>query len=303
MIGKPLIISNDFEEAWKKYKDYIEKTGLYARVDTIMTEDGPRYRVLAYNEKCNLKRYCNATHMDLRALARTYMRVTKLKVATERMMNFIESETIRVALEEAIREKTGLKKAFAELVERHPVYEWCQRIRAGRAGRMGAVDALMFLGWIDIHEANTAGRAKSIWGLTPEGKKVSGRKFKGRPELKGIAYMMAKRVIMAKDPYYYPLYQAKKEYLLNKYPEKVVVKTKNGPMEFKKGEKGYAAVINGKAMFWLMQLLVSNAQQVIREAEGYIVPKHHPHIEPKPSEDAVPSEEILRAVREGRHWV
>jgi len=301
MRGKVLIVSYDPKEAWQSYRRYVSETGNYARVDILPPEKGMsgyRYAVVAYDEPCKLSKYCKATHMDLRALAKTYMRVSKLKVATSRLIEFVESDAIREALEEAIREKAALKKAFEKIVQRHPVYEWCRRIKAGK-GALSAVDALMFLGWIDPHECNTGGRAKAYWGLVPTAKLTPNQSARARIELKGIAYMIAKRVIMGKDSYYYPLYQAKRAYLLNKYPEKVVVERGGKTFTFEKGKPGYNAVINGKAMFWLMQLLVSNAQQVIREAEGLKVPKHRNHINPKPSPDAFPSSRILDAIRTG----
>jgi len=300
--GRVLVLTTDQEEAWQTYRKYVHETGLYARVDILPPEKGSSknvLRVVAYDEPCRLNEYCDATHMDLRLLAKTYMRVSKLRVATSRLVKFVESDTVRAALEEATREKAALKRVFKEVVQRHPIYRWCQNVSAGRGGTLGAVDALMFLGWIDPHECNTGGRAKAFWGLTPEGKLTANRKAKGRPELKGVAYMITKRVIMGKDSYYYPLYQAKREWFETKYPEKIVVERGGKTHVFENGKPGYRAVINGKAMFWLMQLLVSNAQQVIRETEGLEVPKHHPHIEPKPAPNAVPDEDILDAVRNG----
>lgn len=303
MRGNILLITQDIEEALNKYKEYTSSTGLYARIDILPPEKNAgsfRYRVVAYDEPCNLKLYCDATHTDLRALAKMYLKIVKLKVATQASLKFVQSDAIRVALQEAIKEKYYLRKAFEEIVQRHPIYDWCRRVKAGK-GTLGPVDALMLLGFIDPHECNTGGRAKKFWGLTPEGKKVSGIKTVGKPELKGVAYMIVKRIIMGMDSYYYPLYQAKKQYLLSRYPEKIAVNVGNKIVEYDRGKKGYEAVINGKAMFWLMQLVVSNAQQIIREAERLSVPRHHPHIDPKPSESAVPSDEILEAVKSGKH--
>jgi len=302
VIGRVLLETRDAEKAWQAYRKYVVETGNYARVDVLPPERGSsgfRYAVVAYDEPCRLDRYMpGITHMDLRALAKTYLRVTKLKMEAERLAGFVESETVRAILEKSAEEKGALKREIEALVSRHPVYQWCRRIKSGR-GRMGAVDALMFLGFIDPHECTSGGRAKKYWGLTPEGRRRAGRKAAGKPELKGVAYMMASRIVMAKDEYYYPFYQAKREYLLSKYPERIPVDLGGRVVEFERGKPGYMAVINGKALFWLMGLIVSHAQQVIREAEGYEVPKHSFHIPPKPDEYAEPPEELLEAVRRG----
>ena len=51
-----------------------------------------------------------------------------------------------------------------------------------------------------------------------------------------------------------------------------------------------------KAIYWLAALLVSHAQQIKREAEGYQVPSHRMHIPPKSSPDEAPPEKLLEAV-------
>jgi len=45
-------------------------------------------------------------------------------------------------------------------------------------------------------------------------------------------------------------------------------------------------------------LLVSHAQQIIREAEGYGVTPHRMHVAPKSSMDQIPLERLLEALRE-----
>ncbi|MEM4546127.1 MAG: glycosyltransferase family 2 protein [Nitrososphaerota archaeon] len=57
--------------------------------------------------------------------------------------------------------------------------------------------------------------------------------------------------------------------------------------------------VEAKARNWLSSLLISNAQQIIREAEGYSVPKHRFHIEPKPSSDATADPVIIDAIKKG----
>lgn len=302
MIGKPIIVTYDVEEAWNAYKDYVAKTGFYARVDKLPPdkgETGIKYVVYGYDEPCHLDRIIpKTTHSDLREMAKHYLRLVKLKVASSHMIKWIESDVIRNAIKESLEEKAHMKRFFASIVEKHPIYEWCRRIRAGKA-TLGAVDALMFLGFIDPHEAQTGGRAKAYWGITPMGKLTKGMRAKGVTICKGIIYNITTRVLMGKDPYYVPYKEAKKEFLLAKYPESITVERGGKMVTFKKGEPGYMATIEAKARNWLSSLLISNAQQIIREAEGYSVPKHRFHIEPKPSHDATADPKIIDAIKKG----
>ncbi|MEM4006042.1 MAG: hypothetical protein QXT92_00090 [Nitrososphaerota archaeon] len=296
-MGKIVVAtSDDFREALEAYRQYVAETGKYARIVHQKPErkEVRKYVVYGYDEECRLGKYIKATHMDLTSLAKHYITLTKMKVATERLLELTLSDTIRLALEEKKYLKESLK-----MLEPHPIYKWCTCVKAGK-GTLGVVDALMFLGFIDPHEATTGAKAKAFWGLTPQAKLEASKKISARVELKGIAYMIAKRVIMGKDPYYYALYDAKKRFLMNKYPDKLVFKRGNKVTVYEKGKPGYAAGINGKAMFWLMQLLVSHAQEIIRTAEGYEVPKHYYHIPPKPLDiDAEPEPSLVEIVEKG----
>lgn len=300
-MGKIVVVAtDDFREALEAYRKYIAETGKYARIVHQKPEkkEVRKYVVYGYDEECRLNKYIKATHMDLTNLAKHYLTLTKMKVATERLVGTTFSDTIRMALEESIKEKEYLKKSL-QMLEPHPIYKWCTSIRAGK-GTLGVVDALMFLGFIDPHEATTGAKAKAFWGLTPQAKLEASKRVSARIELKGIAYMIAKRVIMGKDPYYYTLYNAKRRFLMDKYPEKLTFTRGNKVVTYEKGKPGYAAGINNKAMFWLMQLLVSHAQEIIRTAEEYDVPKHYYHIPPKPFDiDAEPEPELIEIVEKG----
>jgi hypothetical protein len=266
-------------EAFRACREYRESTGLYARVVAQTAKDSPvAYVVYGYGEPCRLDRYIpDVTHDGLRILARAYMNATKLRTSLAAMAKHPSApDVVHSIVEDVAEDKESILDRAAALVSKHPIYGWCEIVSAGR-GSLGAAAALTFLGFIDPHEATTAGKAKSFWGLTPEGKLRSGERAGFNPLLKGFATFAAQRVIMGKDSYYVPLYQAKKEYYVSK------------------GIKH----AHPKAVFWLAALLVSHAQQIIREAEGYEVPRHRMHIRPKDTPDETPPEQTLAALRRG----
>jgi hypothetical protein len=283
-------IFKDVSEAFDAYRKYVESTGLYARIvrRTVLSAriEGQTlpsgsviYEVYGYDEECRLGKYVpGMTHDGFRMLASAYLNTTKLRAALELMSEYPSApEVVHSIIMDIAKDKKRILERAEDIVKNHPVYRWCKMVSAGR-GSLGAQMSLMFLGFIDPHEADTGGKAKAFWGLTEAGKLRSGKKAAGNPRLKGVAIYAASRVIMGKDSYYYPLYQAKKEY--------------------------YRSVRNisyahSKAQFWLAALLVSHAHQIIREAEGYQVPHHRMHIPPKSSPDEIPPEWLLEALRKG----
>ena len=277
-------------EAYDAYRKYVESTGLYARIvrrtvlyarveGQALSPGSVIYEVYGYDEECRLDKYVpGMTHDGLRMLASAYLNTTKLRAALDLMSEHPSApEVVHAIIDDIAKDKKRILERAEAIVENHPVYKWCKMVSAGR-GSLGAQMALMFLGFIDPHEADTGGKAKAFWGLTEASKLRSGKKAVGNPRLKGVAIFAASRVIMGRDSYYYPLYQAKKEYHAN-------VRKVNYP--------------HSKAQFWLAALLVSHAQQIIREAEGYQVPYHRMHIPPKSSPDEAPPEWLLEALRKG----
>jgi hypothetical protein len=211
-------------------------------------------------------------------LASAYMNATKLRAALDLMSEHPSApEVVHSIIDDIAKDKRRILQRAEAIVENHPVYNWCKMVSAGW-GSLGAQFALITLGFIDPHEADTGGKAKAYWGLTEAGKRRSGKKGVGNPRLKGVAIFAAQRVIAGKDCYYFPLYQAKKEYYAN---------VRN------------ISYAHTKARFWLAALLVSHAQQIIREAEGYQVPRHRMHIPPKSSPDEAPPEWLLEVLRKG----
>jgi hypothetical protein len=285
-----LCATEDRSEALDAYRKYVESKGLYARIvrrtvlyarieGQALPSGSVIYEVYGYDEECRLGKYVpGMTHDGLRVLASAYLNTTKLRAALDLMSDHPSApEVVYSIIEDIAKDKKRMLERAEDIVENHPVYRWCKMVSAGR-GSLGAQMALMFLGFIDPHEADSGGKAKAYWGLTEASKLRSGKKAVGNPRLKGVAIFAASRVIMGKDSYYYPLYQAKKEYYRN--------------------VRGISFA-HSKAQFWLAALLVSHAQQIIREAEGYQVPHHRMHIPPKSSPDEVPPEWLLEALRKG----
>ena len=274
-------IFTDLDEAIAACKKYTDTTGLYSRVVMQIVKGGSRsYVAYGYDEACRLNGYVpDITHTGLRILASAYLNATKLRVLLDAMARHPSAPPIVVEMEkEAMTEKKRITERVKDLISRHPIYRWCDIISAGRGGSLGESSALLFLGFIDPHEATTSGKAKKYWGFTPEGKLRSGAKSSFKPRLKGVGYFTAERIVMGRDSYYRPLFDAKKEYYTSK------------------GVTG----AHRKAIYWLAALLVSHAQQIMREAEGYEVPHHRMHIPPKSRPDRTPDEQILEALRNGK---
>ena len=119
-------------------------------------------------------------------------------------------------------------------------------------------------------------RAWSYWGLTPS--------RRGRRDLKARAFWFAELVVRGRDEYYYPLYQAKREYYASR-PD-----LRGAPR----------AAIDGKAKFWLAKILVSHAWELIRRHRGLPVNPHRNYIRVKEKPGDRPDPEVLENIRGGR---
>jgi len=224
-------------------------------------------------------------------------------------------------------EKNVLKDFIKLIPEDHKLLKWC-RITKG----LGDVAALTFLGYIDANKAITAGKVRAYFGLYPEAKITSGEKVKFNPEAKGRAFILARNVIMAKDPYYAKLYELKKKYYLENerkilkdgkeitFPpfkkiienpkicpyyssceKRLVEKAKRLGRETKKPPCKLHCDMMAK--IWLAGILVSHAAQLIREYEGLSIKNflnHHGYIRPKEKEDDTPDKEVIDRILKGR---
>ncbi len=251
-------------------------------------------------------------------LARCYLDLQHLRMACEaRLRKLREKSNVPEFVMKILNdyhdaleaEEKRFLKELTPKIKSHPLWDWCERVKG-----MGPVTALMFLGYIDPYKADTAGKARAYAGLAPGREFKSGSKVKFNPEFKGRAWLIAHNVIIAKDPYYYKLYQEKKNYYLTtarkvwlngkwvEWPpfQKIMEDPKLCPKyeECRKRLVGRAerlnrepkalpcrAHVNNMAIRWLAGLLVSHATELMREAEGLSTEnfkRHHGYIPPKP---------------------
>ena len=101
-----------------------------------------------------------------------------------------------------------------EMFAKSELWAWCERTRG-----LGPVAALTFMGYINPEKCATAGKFWAYCGYVPGAKMKSGERGNYNPELKGRFYVITRNVVMAQDPYYVALLNAKKQYYLTMRPE------------------------------------------------------------------------------------
>lgn len=246
----------------------------------------------------------------LRYLSRCYLDLQHLRVAVQlRLKNLPEDapEDVKKIMEQFFNvlynEEKNLLKNTEKLLKEHPLWQWCNRVKG-----LGRVACLTFLGFINPFVADTAGKAKSYIGCVPGKKIKSGERLKVNLEAKGRIWLITRNVIMAKDPFYYKLYQQKKQYYMNTsrkvfladkgewvtYPpfKKIIEDPKKCPRydECLKKLQGKAqrlgrpmknppckAHVDAMAKRWLMGILVSHATELMRRHEGLDVTAFKAH--------------------------
>ena len=249
-------------------------------------------------------------------LARCYLDLQHLRMACEARLRKLSPKvpaTVRRVLEDYYLALKNEEKDFlAEVVEQlktHPLWDWCQRVKG-----LGAIACLTFLGFINPHTADTAGKAKAYFGLIPNVKIKSGEKLNINPEGKGRIWLITRNVIMQNDEYYAPLYRQKKEYYLNterqifkngkwiKFPPfkeiianpklcpdyetcKAKLEAKAKRLKRKPKPPPCRAHVDAMAKRYLAGILVSHAAELMRQAEGLDTTNfkaHRNYIPPKP---------------------
>jgi len=218
-------------------------------------------------------------------LARVYLDLQHLRMAVEARMRRLTSlpedvEAYRLlsALHSRLlsEEKSWLEQVKA-LLKGHPIWQYCEKVKG-----LGPVAAMTFLGFINPHEAASAGKVWAYFGLTPESKLRSGKRASFNPEAKGRAWLITRNVLMARDEYYTPLYQKKKEYYMQRmgrfieHPEECPeyeecmrrLKAKASRLRRAPKKPPCRAHIDNRAKRWLTKLILSHALQIMREAEG-----------------------------------
>jgi len=282
------------EDLWS----YVRSRREYTAVRVAKAKGKKRvYIATPFSEVCRLQELYSWSpgsfvhHYTLRGVGRLALMLRREKVAFQSLYDeYVGQPWIAKALEDVMAEREKLVDDVYAMFETHPVAQWTTAVKG-----LGKSDALLFLCFIDPHVASTAGKACAFWALAGE-QSVRRRKPKsnqtqeemkpGHYELRGAAYYMAERIWMKRDQYYRPLAEAKKEYYLAKLPQ---------------DERGRNAHAHTRALLWLAHLLVSHAWEVWRRFEGLPIHPHRLYMPPKPSEDAVwTDEETLKHLRSGK---
>jgi len=268
--------------------------------------------------------------MSWRYLARAYLDLQHLRIACEARIRKMRErdvpEKILAIMENYYqtlrREERQLLKEITRDLKEHPLWKWCSNVKG-----LGPVACLIFLGFISASKADTAGKAKAYFGLIPGAELRSGQKARINPEGKGRIWLLTRNVIMRRDDYYYPLYQQKKQYYMEterkvflngewitwppfkeiledpsncpRYEEctkRLVEKAKRVGRKPKKPPcRGH---LDAMAKRWLSGILVSNAAELMRRAEGLPVDnylRHRGYIKPKPVSEPINAENKIKS--------
>jgi len=266
-----------------------------------------------YFQRCQL-------YEDYRLLARAYLALQRERMAqAARVRKLVErkasEDIIRTMMAHQSRFRAD-EKAFLEdattLLKDNPIFEFAETVKG-----MGIVGGFMLL-HINPYKANTVGRVKAFAGYAPGLGLKAGRRARFDPSLKGRIWLVTRNIIMARDPYYVPIYQAKKWYYLNtrgmaRYiqdptlcPEyqncwtRIVKKAQRLKRKPKKLPcKGHA---DAMAKHFLAGILLGNALEILREYEGLPVDNiraHRNYVRPKPFPDATPPKDLLERLKSG----
>jgi len=245
--------------------------------------------------------YGESFYREMAVHARNYLQLQKVRMATDARIRMLKKEanekgeqpdaailSLRLQYRKMLfdDEKKALKMAH-DVMKDHPLWTWCEGVKG-----MGPVAGLTIIGFINPYKATTAGHAKAYLGLIPSKedatvcmKMTSGEQANFNPFAKARVIQVAEKVVMAKDPYYYPLYLKKKRYYMEergmaayledptlcpRYDEcakKLVAAAKREGRKPKPPAcKGH---IDAMAKRWLAELIVSHGLEIMRETEGF----------------------------------
>jgi len=241
-------------------------------------------------------------YKEIKFLARCYLDALQLRDSIDKRLAHLETlnkgssilEILKEHREVLESERKKLLKEAKNLFENHLIWKYCQKIKG-----MGEVAALTFLGYIDPYKVTSAGQVRAYFGVAPQTSKESGEISKWNREAKGRLWLIIRNVIMAKDPYYYPLYLQKKQWYLTREYGKYIENAELCP-HYKECYKRLfhkaarlnrpikkppcKAHVNNLAIRWLMGIIVNHAAELLRRAEGLGVSawKSHSNYIPPP---------------------
>ncbi len=217
----------------------------------------------------------------LAPLAESYLKVQKSRLSIEARLRAARKKGILNQEEERVLEhihstllalEKEIMKTARERLRDHPLWDWCKNVKG-----LGPMAALIFLGYVDVEKATSAGKVWKLFGLAvgPDGKaerKRHGKVAGFNPHLKTRAWLMARNIIMNRDPYYYQLYLERKRYYETR-PDRVALKEK---------ERGWHKHNHLMAMRWMIKLVLSHMLEICRRYLGLPFPRHRNYIPPKP---------------------
>jgi len=219
-----------------------------------------------------------------RILARSFLTMQRTRQSLDKKVKLARhgvKEVLSSPAKWAKKEERKMKKEVYELLgEDHELVRWINNTALGETA------LLVYLGEINP-TMPTVGRVWAYWALTPKGKRRSGQRVVGSPQLKGKAMFFATVCIMKRDSFYYPLFEAKRAYYRSQ-------KDANGQPKYR------PIVAHNKAIYWLAKLLVAHAWESLRKEHGLPINPHRLHIPRKPSPEATPPPEILEKLKTGQ---
>jgi len=165
-------------------------------------------------------------------------------------------------------------EACKRLMKGTALWAWIERVRG-----LSDVAAMTLLGYINPDRVHSVEQVWKYFGLYPGAKLVAGQKADFNLELKGRMYLLARNIVMQKDPYYEQIYRMKKAYYneIDEIKERWLTKP------------GGKLHVDMSAKITMIKLVVSHAVEIILTSNGKEFISEHRnnrYLPPKPEDDA-----------------
>lgn len=188
-----------------------------------------------------------------------------------------ESEPYAIMLARASQLKKDEKETLQDckrLVQGTALWDWILRVKG-----LSDVAAMTLLGYINPDKITRVEQVWKFFGLFPNARLISGQKANFNLELKGRMYLLARNIVMQKDPYYEQIYRMKKAYYLQ-------LDEINEEWLTKPGGKMH---VDMSAKITMIKLVVSHAVEIILKSNNKPFVSEHQnnrYLPPKPVDDA-----------------
>jgi len=257
---------------------------------------------------------------DARLVSKQYGRfLMKERRATKQRLQHAYTSWARELLKTYLLGVKKLEDTLLKLAEErmgmHPTWRWCMECVAGARERV----AIFLVGQVNPYVCTSCGKVWKWWWLIPGARLRRGEKAEGQPWLAGIASFIADLMVMRGNPYYRPIYDAKKHYYLYtrgfiRYVEdptlcpnygeckkRCVEKAKRrGLPPSKAKEPACRAHVDRMAKRFMVKVLLCHALQLNRATEGMTLSRHRNYIHIPVSADDTPDPEVLERLKTGR---